>query len=53
MALNVGDSSTSAASASFFTARSGWFGGTRRSGVSTLSIVACFVSVPRIGHLCA
>lgn len=44
--LNVGDCSGSTASASFFAARSGCFGDTRRSGVTKLSIVVCSVSVP-------
>ena len=48
---NTGESPSSAASASAFTARSGCFSGTRRSGERRLNIVACFVSAPRMRHL--
>jgi len=50
---NAGDSSANAASASIFTPLSGCFAGTTRSGESTVSIVACFFSVPRIDTSCA
>jgi hypothetical protein len=45
---NSGDSSSSAVSAICLISRSGCFEGTRFSGVNRLSMLACFVSVPRM-----
>src|SRR3954469_3689538 len=43
---NTGDSVRSASSARIFTCLSGWSSGTLFSGVTRLSIVPCFVSLP-------
>jgi hypothetical protein len=45
---NTGDSSVSAASASFLIPRRGCVAGTRVSGDINISIDACFVFAPRI-----
>jgi hypothetical protein len=48
IASNSGDIAFKHLSATSFTRRSGWFAGTRFSGVKRLSMLACFVSVPRM-----